>query len=189
MSFPPSWLTLAPAEIDTTINPTKGIVTERGKVATHVVLPAFDVINLHNNGVSYIGVQFNYTLTGPFAFVKPLNPPVGFIGTLCVRWRYGDVVTRYKLWEMAGTTLYVDDYTSEVIPANFVLEVWKGDLSTQVTNLADINLVTSLLRLPDCDCCNDSVNLDTGDECIPEQVPFDFAFPMDMGTCGPWISN
>jgi len=76
------------------------------------------------------------------------TPPTGVNFCLCIRWRTGDVVYRWKLWQGVGEVLNVPLYNGEIIKKNFVLECWTtADASTCSLTTA-IRILTSVVTIP-----------------------------------------
>lgn len=91
------------------------------------------------NGASQRITQWNYASTNNFVLVEMPEAPEDPDFCLCIAYRRGDNVYRYKLWENVGEVLNVPLYTGQVIKKNFSLEVW----STESTN--EVNLTTPIL--------------------------------------------
>lgn len=131
------WLTFAPA----------GEVRKR---KAYIDLPAFSYAAQGSAGeASVIVAQFNFSASKDFYLLTRPTKPTGVNYGLCIRWRVGETVYRYKLWEDASFNLtdVVALYNKERIRANFVLEVWNfpGTASSQV---AAIRMVTSVRSAP-----------------------------------------
>lgn len=88
-------------------------------------MPAFEVEDLEWKGASEIVRQFNFTSTKNFALRRRPTKPTDVNYGLCIRYRVGDVVTRYKLWDDDDFQLpNVEMYNGQIIKKNFVLEIW-----------------------------------------------------------------
>lgn len=116
-----------------------------------VVLPSFSIENTWL-GASEIIRQFNYYFVGaPNGFSFPALPPkpANVNYCLCVRYRVGDTVTRYKLWEDVTELLYVDLYAGQPIRPYFSLEVWNVETDgSPAVNAADLSIYLSKLYKP-----------------------------------------
>lgn len=91
------------------------------------------------NGASQRITQWNYASTNNFVLVEMPEAPEDPDFCLCIAFRVGSTVYRYKLWEGVGEILNAPLYTGQVIKKNFSLEVW----STETTN--EVNLTTPIL--------------------------------------------
>jgi hypothetical protein len=106
-------------------------VTVVGRRKTYVELPAFEIENPAWVGASQIVAQYNFSAAQNFYILKLPTKPEGCNFGLCVRYRVGETVTRYKLWDDDKFILSDDvDVAPElltetnVIKKNFVLEIW-----------------------------------------------------------------
>ncbi len=112
-------------------------------------LPAFSYAALGAAGAASIVVaQFNFSASRAFYLVTLPTKPVGVNFGLCIRYRVGDEVFRYKLWEdpafiLANTPLY----NRHLIKKNFVLEVWNF-AGVQSSNAALLRMITSVRSIP-----------------------------------------
>lgn len=167
-------------------------------------LPEHYEVTGDTNQVGFIVFQYNVTLSEP---VYILNAPalltydggVRFQNCfLCIRWRVGNTVYRYRLTDIRdefgfeGIFGYFNTYTNQLVPVNFVIEYWiKWDvnvLSPQVGSVLT-RMVTSI-----------EVNPQTADEiehvlvtptfvrdelfvALPETIPT----PYDAA--GPYLTN
>ena len=114
----------------------------------YITLPAF------SQAVTYIGVaeivrQYNYSVANDFVIKNfPFNPSnPDYI--LCIKYRIGNTVYRYKLWDRDGvaTTLdFAPVYSGQVIKKNFTLEIWNQPGQTSVTQVTALTFTLSLLR-------------------------------------------
>ena len=91
--------------------------------------------------------QFNFTVSKSFTIMLPVIANVSFTpgpdiisltgptiaGYITVKWRVGETVYRYRIWDNVPQILtYVPAYNSEIIPKNFSIEVWSYDISATV---------------------------------------------------------
>jgi hypothetical protein len=97
------------------------------------------------NGASQRITQWNYSSTNNFVLTELPEPPVDSDFCLCIAYRVGDEVYRYKLWEGIGEVLNVPLYTSQIIKKYFSLEVWSTESSDEV-NLGTAIQLTSSIR-------------------------------------------
>jgi hypothetical protein len=123
-------------------------LTPVGKIRTYVQLPAFDYLPAWT-GASELVTQFNFSATKNFYLKNRPTKPTGVNYLLCIKYRVGDTVYRYKLWTLDGVT-GLDDvplYAAQLIKKNFVLEIWsiEGGVASQSST---INLITSVVELP-----------------------------------------
>lgn len=119
-------------------------VVPYGPRHSYFVLPAFDASGLGGSGgfsgvtwrgVSEITSQFNYSATRNFSILDvPQKPSFPFPSRRfvpCVKFRVGEAVTRYKLWDDdRAVGMPWSEYNGEIIRANFCIEIWTVDPST-----------------------------------------------------------
>jgi len=131
------WLTFVPA----------GTV---GRARAYIDLPAFSYDAVGTVGdASQIVAQFNFSASRDFYLLTRPTKPEGVNYGLCIRYRIGTTVYRYKLWEddlfiLSSATL---SYSKNLIKKNFVLEVWNfaGVASSQAET---IRMITSVRTAP-----------------------------------------
>lgn len=123
--------------------------TRVGKLYNYIQIPEFSYTGIIWKGVSEIVVQFNYSLTNNFILRRYPVKPVGVNFNICIKYRVGMTVFRYKLWEGLDEVMpNIPKYTGQLIKKNCVVEIWTvGGLET-VSLDAVINLETSILTLP-----------------------------------------
>jgi hypothetical protein len=130
------WLTFTPA----------GVIR---KAKAYIDLPAFSYASQGTAGqASIIVAQFNFSASRNFYLLTRPAKPTGVNYGLCIRYRVGNTVYRYKLWEDSSFILGgVSLYNKELIKANFVLEVWNfaGSASSQASAL---RMITSVRSMP-----------------------------------------
>ncbi len=122
-------------------------VTPVEKVRSYVELPAFTYAASWV-GASEIATQFNFTASKNFVLRNRPTPPSGVNFCLCIRYRVGDVVYRWKLWQEVGEVLNVPLYNGETIKKNFVLECWTLRDATTCSLSAAIRILTSVVTIP-----------------------------------------
>lgn len=162
--------------------------------SAYFTLPAFLISSLTWAGASYIAIQFDYTTSANCSLVIPAKPNgVNFI--LCIRWRKGTTVYRYKLWDHLNGVLSVPMYNGELVGKNFVLEVWTVSSSTTVELVSALNILTSFIAFPNKDCC---CNVDVNDNLsllalVCSGVTLFNAFPVPIPfpntSCEYWSDN
>lgn len=116
----------------------------------YIDLPAFSYASQGSAGqASVIVAQYNFSASQDFYLATLPVKPTGVTYGLCIRWRVGETVYRYKLWEDAQFNLsdVVTLYARQRIRANFVLEVWNfpGTASVQGST---IRMITSVRTAP-----------------------------------------
>lgn len=122
------------------------------KLKTFLVIPAISLSRPDWIGASVICYQINYTLPWSFRFIgwkqlKRLATALNF--SLCIRWRVGHTVYRYKLFSAVGeTSLFVPDYAGEIIGPHCCLELWSSFLYTSFTSVVPILLQLNKLLYP-----------------------------------------
>lgn len=115
----------------------------------YVELPAFSVNNPTWTGASEIVQQYNFSADRNFRLVTLPAKPVGVNYGLCIKFRIGTVVYRYKLWNDANfVTLTAGPYTNQLIGKNFVLEIWSFNGETISSQDAIIRVVSSIRLFP-----------------------------------------
>lgn len=102
-------------------------------------------------GASVIVAQFNFSASKNFVLEDLPEAPADANFCLCIRYRVGDEVYRYKLWENVDEVLNVPLYNGEVIKKNFVLEVWTVKEVNAAANNIEIKLRSSILELQSTD--------------------------------------
>ena len=125
--------------------------TQPGYRKAYLDLPAFSYTGLDNETASYIATQFNFTATKNFILLNKPSKPLGVNYGLCIRYRVGETIYRYKLWEDASFVLNdftTPLYTNQIIRKNFVLEVWVFAGATAVSQTAAIRMFSSIRALP-----------------------------------------
>lgn len=118
-----------------------------GRVNYNVTLPVFNAATPSWKGASEIVLQYNYTASRNFYLTQRPAKPAGVNYGLCIRYRVGNTVYRYKLWEDDNLILgevAAPLYNSEIIKANFVLEIWSLEGEAAVTQASALTLFTSL---------------------------------------------
>ena len=129
------WLTFRPA-------------TAVAKTRTYVQLPTFTYATTWL-GASEIATQFNFSASKNFVLRNRPAKPSGVNYCLCIRYRVGDTVYRWKLWENVGEQIpHVRLYNGEIIKKHFVLEVWTVNGGTTISQASTINIITSVVNIP-----------------------------------------
>lgn len=148
--------------------------TAVGKSYAYIDLPVFSYSSdLDWKGASEIATQFNYAASQQFVLRNRPAKPAGVNYCLCVSYRVGNTVYRWKLWENAGEVLNVPLYGGQVIQPNFVLEVWTVLNVTIVTNAAALRLFSGVVIIPT-DLRSEDTALATGVEYPKSVVQFSF---------------
>jgi hypothetical protein len=81
----PSWLTFRPATII-------------GRTRTFVALPAFDEVVVNYTGANELVRQYNFSASKNFYLLNRPTKPSNVNFVLCIKYRVGNDVFRYKLW-------------------------------------------------------------------------------------------
>jgi hypothetical protein len=117
---------------------------------TYIELPAFAYTGLEWKGASEVISQFNFSASRKFTLGNLPTKPTDVNYGLCIRYRIGDTIHRFKLWDDDAFKLTGDVpvYSNQIIRANFVLEVWSYEDETVATNVAAIQMITSVRILP-----------------------------------------
>lgn len=106
-------------------------VTPVGPRLSYLTLPTFSGISVGWRGSAEIVRQYNHAASGSFALLsRPLkpdfeSPEVSF--TPCIKYRVGETVYRYRLWETdldAKSGLTAPLYTGQIIRPYFCIEIW-----------------------------------------------------------------
>jgi len=119
------------------------------KLRTYVQLPAFDVA-VDWLGYSELVYQYNFSASQSFYLKNRPAKPLGVNYLLCIKYRVGETVYRYKLWGDVGE-VEMDEvplYTNQLILPNFVLEIWSTEDQTDAVQETAINLITSVVEMP-----------------------------------------
>ena len=114
----------------------------------YVSLPAFTYTNPDFHGAGIVVAQYNYSADRNFRLTRRPAKPTDVNYGLCIRFRVGTTVYRYRLWEFDLNPDENPLYTNQLIGKNFVLEIWT--LQGQTTSSQDeaITLFTSLRTMP-----------------------------------------
>lgn len=99
------------------------------------------------SGASVVVAQYNFTSTNNFVLTELPEPPEDANFVLCIRYRVGDTVYRYKLWEDVGERMNYPMYNvvePQLILKNFVLEIWTTEQENRTTNPSEIILLSSI---------------------------------------------
>lgn len=123
-------------------------VTQINPRKSYVELPAFSITDNHWRGASEIVIQFNYSASKNFVLTRRPTKPAGVNFLLCIKYRIGGTVYRYKLWENVGEVLDVALYNGQIIKKNFVLEIWNTADYTETSLETAINLALSIRTVP-----------------------------------------
>lgn len=117
---------------------------------TYIEVPAFNYTGLVWKGASECVAQFNFSASNKFTLITLPTKPTGANFGLCIRYRIGEIVYRFKLWDDEAFKLTGDVpiYTNEIIRANFVIEVWSYENETTAVNEEALRTITSVRVLP-----------------------------------------
>lgn len=124
--------------------------SEIRKQKAYIDLPAFSYASQGTVGqASIIVAQFNFSASKDFYLLTRPTKPAGVSFGLCIRYRIGETVYRYKLWEddqfvLSSATL---SYNKQLIKKNFVLEVWNFSGVASVNSSA-LRMITSVRSVP-----------------------------------------
>jgi len=116
---------------------------------SYISIPVFSYTNLIWKGASEIITQFNFAASKNFTIRHLPETPVNVDYCPVIRWRSGNTIYRYKLWQTVGETLNEKLYNGEKIGANFVIEIWSTQLNVSVTNAEAITFETSIRSVPE----------------------------------------
>lgn len=129
------------------ITPATPIGLRRG----YFKLPVFASYDLTWKGGSEIVKQYNYSAERAFVLVSVPDEPATINYALCVKYRVGNTVTRYKIWDSSGMLPQVEQYTNQVIKPNFCLECWSWENATSITSPAEILFAVGERKTPSYD--------------------------------------
>jgi len=116
-----------------------------GKSRCYIRVPSFFFSDIDEGRDSYIRLQYNYTADKDFilgSIGKIINSNV----VLCIRYRIGDNIYRWKLWEDDLFTQNIPLYNGELIKKNFVIEVWTLKGVKEIGIGSDLLLNTTIRR-------------------------------------------
>ena len=102
-------------------------------------------------GVSFAAAEYAITVAGPCSLLFPYQPPDDCNFMPVVRWVDDDeVCQRRKLWSLDGVDIapMPADYNGEVLPVDFVIEIWNIDGEESVDMAEDMIISTSITTLP-----------------------------------------
>lgn len=135
----PQWLDYAPSQVRTyprwqTWSRARSIHKLHGKVT----IPAFSLEGIQLYYPSRLIAQFNYSVPKTFTFVK--NPVIlkiaGYL--VCLKFRVGTTVYRYKMNPGQGEYLYAPNYTGQAVLPNFSFEIWSPSLYSIESGTLDL---------------------------------------------------
>lgn len=126
------------------------------------ILPPFDLGIVSQQPGAYVIWQLNYTMPSSFSIFNfrdvirqlPTSPDVagGNTFSLCIRYRIGNHITRYKLNNIPEQRLFAPMYSGQIIKPNFSLEIYPivGTVGadTDSRNLIPITLISSIKYEP-----------------------------------------
>ncbi len=114
------------------------------KQRAYITLPAFSS-TFEWRGVPTIVLEYQYAATNNFTVtgVLPAKPTDANF-TLCIKYRIGSTVYRYKLWNTEGQLSNTPLYAGEVIKKNFTLEVWSSGDDSPVVLSSSTNFYLSI---------------------------------------------
>ena len=126
-------------------------VSKLNRPQKYITLPAFDQGNSTWNGYSDIVAAFNCEAPNNFSLqglAKDIPSTINY--TLTISYRVGGTVTRYMLWDAAGSNMNqnITPYAGQPMLKNFRFEVW--NTSQGIASQAEaINIFTSVLSKVD----------------------------------------
>lgn len=127
---------------------TKRPAARADRVFSYFTLPAFALTGLTWKGASEIVRQYNYSATKNFSLRNRPVKPTDADFVLCIRYRIGDSVYRYKLWGDDNLVLNgVSLYSGQVIKKNFCLEIWSLNGETTATLDESITLRSGIMQV------------------------------------------
>jgi len=154
--------------------------TPVAKTKTYIDLPVFTYATSWL-GASEITTQFNFTSSKNFVLKNRPSTPSGVNYCLCIRYRIGNTVYRWKLWEGVGEALQAPLYNGEIIKKNFVLEVWTTN-NVSADNAAALRILTSVVNVPTDFRSLGNTALCTGVEYNKASVAISASTPTDLAT-------
>ena len=122
-----------------------------GKSRCYIRIPSFYYNDIDTTRDSYVRLQYNYTADKDFT-ISRLPKVIGSNVVLCIRYRIGNDIYRWKLWEDDLFTQNIPLYNGEVIKKNFVIEVWTLRGCSEIGIGSDLLVNTTIRR--------DSVSID-----------------------------
>jgi hypothetical protein len=130
------WITRRPA---TRVEPRRGYIT----------IPAFSYSDVDVAlEASYIRVQFCFSTPNNFT-INTIPTVSGGNYAACIRYRVGDTIYRYKLWDVSDTVIpHVSQYAGQVIKKNFVIEIWTVPGAATVSQASSLQMLLSIRAVP-----------------------------------------
>lgn len=123
--------------------------TRVGKLYNYIQIPEFSYTGIMWKDVSEAIIQFNYSLTNNFILRKIPAKPTGVNFNICIRYRVGETVYRYKLWDNLEEVMpNIEKYTGQLIKKNCVVEIWTLANQETISLASPLNLETSIRTLP-----------------------------------------
>lgn len=110
-------------------------------------IPVFEVSGIVWEGASKIVQQFNLSATKNFALRGRPVKPAGANFVPCIRYRIGNDVFRYKLWDDAALVLHgVALYSGQIIKKHAVIEIWNLNGQATASMTSAMRLQTGIRR-------------------------------------------
>lgn len=116
-----------------------------GKSRCYIRIPSFSFNDIDTTRDSYVRLQYNYSADKDFTIGK-IPKVIGSGVVLCIRYRVGDNIFRWKLWEDELFTQNIPLYNGEVIKKNFVIEVWTLKGVSSIGIGSDLLINTTIRR-------------------------------------------
>jgi len=144
-------------------------VSKHKKQTSYLQIPVFSFTNPRVwQDASIIIAQYNFTTSQNFTIDKNMVvAPEDSNFVLCVKYRVGNTVYRYKFWNLDSDTINFPLYNGEIVKKNCTFEVWSTSGSTTVDNPSIITILISVLRdktlITDSDSYENNVGVVTSD--------------------------
>lgn len=145
-------------------------------------------------GASCIGFQLDFAVSRPFTlfdFSPLLLQAHSNTYSLCVRWRYGATVHRYKIHSGdSEVALYAPDYTNQIVPRYWVLEFWTQRDHPQI--IIDSAAVLKLSHRYYPNSCHDFADRLESSTVVADNelyLPLPLTIPFSFDPSNAWLSN
>jgi hypothetical protein len=159
---------------------------------SYVVLPAFNIVGVTWHEASEIIRQWGYSATRNFALRQRPTKPDDANFMLCIRYRIGEEVTRYRLWDddaFIGTDQVFPLYTGQVIKANFVLEAYNLEDETTCVNPEELRVRTGIMTLVTDFTGTPAETEDDEGTAVSSELFSTMDLPLTFGSGSAWLDN
>lgn len=182
-----SWTSLVPLE-RINLRQSFSPLSAYARVGSYILIPSLNLVYDPIIGVPYILAQIDFTASQNFSLKNiPVNPINGIL--LCVKYRAGTTVIRFKLWDIAPLLFQTTLYNGETIKKNFVIELW-ADTTVESIAFSEMILPLSLSYVGSPILSTVPVQEAVGTLATTELfTPINNSTTGDFNSLAPWFTN